>query len=94
MITMADLATARAAKAHLRALLGRRDGICGIGLARAAEGYELRVAISRADARDVVPAVVDGIPVRVRVTGALHAGDDQSAARSHEPRRRRHTAGW
>ncbi len=77
---MADLATARAAKAQLHACLGRRDGICGIGLARGEDGDELCVDVSHSDADEVVPSVVAGVPVRVRVTGPVSAVRDRSAA--------------
>ncbi|WP_298460762.1 hypothetical protein [uncultured Cellulomonas sp.] len=69
----AGLAAARAAKERLRARLADDDGVCGVGLARCGDGYELQVAVTGDDVRAAVPPAVDGVPVRVRVTGALHA---------------------
>jgi hypothetical protein len=63
------LDNARTAKALLRAELASRRGVCGVGLARQKNGYRLRVNV--VDASVDVPRLVDGVPVEVRITGAL-----------------------
>lgn len=70
---MADLDQARAAKQRLRAELGRREGIAGVGLARTADGYRLVVNLSDPSAGATVPESVDGVDVRVRQTGPVTA---------------------
>jgi hypothetical protein len=71
---MADLNEARAAKARLRSDLAGRDGVCGVGIARASDGYHVRVNLQRESDRKGVPAQVQGVPVDVRVSGSIHAG--------------------
>ena len=68
---MADLETARAAKVRLRSQLAGRDGVGAIGIARSADGYGLQVNLTGASARASVPGSVDGVAVRVRVTGPV-----------------------
>lgn len=68
---MADLAHARAAKARLRSSLASAEGVCGIGLAPVADGYAVRVDVRRAADRRDLPTAVDGVPVSVRVVGAI-----------------------
>ncbi|WP_235523360.1 hypothetical protein [Cellulomonas sp. Root485] len=51
-------------------LKGRSD-VRGIGIARAADGYQLQVNVAR-DHTDL-PGAVDGVDVRVRVVGAIRA---------------------
>ena len=68
---MADLEQARAAKERLRMTLKGRSDVRGIGIARAADGYQLQVNMSR-DRADL-PGAVDGVDVRVRVVGAIRA---------------------
>lgn len=73
MAHVVDIDRARTAKQHLRRDLDGRPGVRGIGLSRGDDGYRLQVSVtSRADAASV-PAAVDGVPVRVRVVGAVHA---------------------
>ncbi|WP_235521060.1 hypothetical protein [Cellulomonas sp. Leaf395] len=52
-------------------LKGRSD-VRGIGIARAADGYQLQVNMSRDPGSDL-PGAVDGVDVRVRVVGAIRA---------------------
>jgi hypothetical protein len=68
---MADLAQARAAKEHLRAALDGRSDVRGIGITPSDDGYRLQVNLERA--ADGVPPRVDGVDVRVRVVGVIHA---------------------
>lgn len=67
---MADLQQARAAKARLRTELARTRGLKGIGLTPDGAGYALQVNIDHTPDGEI-PASVDGVPVRVRVVGAL-----------------------
>ncbi|WP_456820774.1 hypothetical protein [Cellulomonas sp. URHB0016] len=65
----ADLESARRAQGHLRTELMGRAGVTGVGVARRGSGYVLRVNV--VDPTVDVPADTDGVPVDVRVTGAL-----------------------
>ena len=69
---MADLEQARAAKERLRTTLQGRSDVRGIGIARAADGYQLQVNMARDPGSDV-PGAVDGVDVQVRVVGAIRA---------------------
>jgi hypothetical protein len=69
---MADLEQARAAKEHLSTALRGRSDVRGIGIARAADGYQLQVNMSRDPGKEL-PGAVDGVDVRVRVVGAIRA---------------------
>jgi hypothetical protein len=72
---MADLDTARAAKARLRSDLAGRDGVCGVGIARGSDGgYHLQVNLERESDRTGVPGQVEGVLVDVRVSGPIRAG--------------------
>lgn len=70
---MADLKQARTAKSHLRTALAGQDGVRGIGLQPDGDGYFLRVNVERASDGATVPDRVDGVPVDVRVVGAVRA---------------------
>ncbi|MFC4554703.1 hypothetical protein [Georgenia faecalis] len=70
---MSDLAAARAAKTRLHAELRDDDDVVGIGLRRTADGYGLKVNVSRGTARDHVPSTVEGVDVRVDVVGQVRA---------------------
>jgi hypothetical protein len=72
---MADLEQARAAKERLRTTLQGRSDVRGIGIARAADGYQLQVNVAREHGTEHsdLPGAVDGVDVRVRVVGAIHA---------------------
>jgi hypothetical protein len=65
----ATLAQAKAALAELKARLAGREGVTGVGIARAEGGYELKVNLA-APAEDI-PGDVGGIPVFTEVTGPL-----------------------
>ena len=68
---MADLQQARTAKESLRRTLAGRADVRGIGIAPASDGYGLQVNVHSEGAG--VPRRVDGVDVRVRVVGAVHA---------------------
>jgi hypothetical protein len=70
---MADLPQARAAKEHLREHLRDRDGVVGVGIARSAAGYCIRVNVANEDAAGQVPPDVDGVEVRIAVVGGITA---------------------
>lgn len=70
---MADLQQARNAKSHLRTALAGRDGVRGIGLQPDGDGYLLRVNVEHPSDGAGVPTRVDGVPVDVRVVGAVRA---------------------
>ena len=70
---MADLQQAREAKQHLRAQLREVDGVTGIGLARAGDDYRLQVNVVEPAVGSAVPTSVDGVSVRVRLTGPVTA---------------------
>jgi hypothetical protein len=65
---MAGLEEARAAKAALADALRGHPAVNGIGIARAGDGYELKVNL-RIPAE--VPEEIDGVPVRSAVVGAI-----------------------
>jgi hypothetical protein len=71
---MADLNQARAAKARLRSDLAGRDGVRGVGIARGSDGYHVQVNLQRESDRTGLPVQVQGVPVDVRVSGAIRAG--------------------
>ncbi|TKR23209.1 hypothetical protein FA014_12440 [Cellulomonas hominis] len=68
---MADIDRARTAKLRLRRELDGRPGVRGIGLARAEDGYHLRVSVATSADAAALPATVDGVAVHVRVVGAV-----------------------
>lgn len=71
---MADLDEARRAKEELKAALGGRAGVSGIGIAPDADGYGVLVRV-QGDAvtarRLDVPTHVHGVTVHVRTTGPV-----------------------
>ncbi|WP_425955785.1 hypothetical protein [Xylanimonas sp. McL0601] len=72
---MATIEAARAAKPALRDTLARVDGVVGLGLAqRGGPGdWVLQVNVDSVRARKDVPPAVEGVPVVVRVVGAVRA---------------------
>lgn len=63
---------ARQAKATVVELLGDLDAVNGVGIARTAEGYAVKVNLSRALEPDqALPDIVDGVPVVVEVVGPI-----------------------
>ena len=69
---MADLTSARAAKARLCSDLSGHTGIRGVGVSRQPDGYCIQVNLDQSAADDI-PRAVDGVPVRVRIVGAIRA---------------------
>ncbi|WP_165350399.1 hypothetical protein [Xylanimonas protaetiae] len=72
---MATIDAARAAKPALRDTLARVEGITGVGLAQRGgpADWVLQVNVETVSARKDVPPLVDGVPVVVRVVGAVRA---------------------
>jgi hypothetical protein len=68
---MTDQAAARAAKSTLAQRLSGDPGVVGIGLARRASGYVLKVNLADANAVRRVPGDVDGVRVVTEVTGVV-----------------------
>lgn len=67
------IASVRAAKAKAKEIFSRWGEVNGVGLARAAGGYVLKVNLAKAPALDAdLPREIDGVPVRVEVVGPLH----------------------
>lgn len=71
MVGMTDRAAARAAKSALTARLSAEPGVVGIGLARRAGRYVLKVDVSDAAAAPRVPGDVDGVRVVTEVIGVV-----------------------
>ncbi|GAB2462856.1 hypothetical protein [Xylanimonas ulmi] len=72
---MATIDAARAAKQTLRDAVARLDGVTGVGLAQRGgpSDWVLQVNVETVRARKDVPPAVDGVPVVVRVVGAVRA---------------------
>ena len=68
---MTDRAAARAAKSTLTARLSGDPRVVGIGLARRANGYVLKVDLTDPAAAPRVPGDVDGVRVVTEVIGAV-----------------------
>jgi hypothetical protein len=68
---MTDRAAARAAKSTLAARLSADPGVVGVGLARGASGYVVKVDLADAGVAGRVPGDVDGVPVVTEVIGAV-----------------------
>jgi hypothetical protein len=68
---MTDRAAARAAKSALTERLSGDPGVVGIGLARRASGYVLKVNLADPTAAPRVPGDVDGVRVVTEVIGAV-----------------------
>jgi hypothetical protein len=68
---MTDRAAARAAKSALTNRLSGEPGVVGIGLARQANDYVLKVDLVDPTAAPRVPENVDGVRVVTEVTGAV-----------------------
>jgi hypothetical protein len=62
---------ARAAKTSLAASLAGQPGVVGIGLAREANGYVVKVDLADEGAASRVPADVDGVRVVTQVIGVI-----------------------
>lgn len=64
---------AHSAKSALRHRIEQVDGVCGVGLAQRGDDHDwvLQVNVQDVSARKDVPASIDGVPVQVRVVGAV-----------------------
>jgi hypothetical protein len=71
MVAMTDRAAARAARSTLATQLSAEPGVVGIGLARRASDYVVKVDLADACAADRVPGNVDGVRVVTEVIGAV-----------------------
>ncbi|HYH83069.1 MAG TPA: hypothetical protein VEX86_24955 [Longimicrobium sp.] len=67
-----SLERARAAKAAIQKTLENLDTVTGVGITRVGDDYAVKVNLREAggDAADI-PSHVDGVPVRVEVTGTI-----------------------
>ncbi|ADB77064.1 hypothetical protein [Geodermatophilus obscurus] len=68
---MTDRASARAAKSALSHRLAADPGVVGVGLARRASGYVVKVDLADAHAAERVPGDVDGVRVVTEVVGVV-----------------------
>ena len=68
---MTDRAAARAARSTLAERLAAEPGVVGIGLARAAGGYVVKVDLADAGVARLVPGDVDGVRVITEVIGPI-----------------------
>lgn len=71
MPNAATIEAAREAKAKLTSLLSGRDEVRGIGIARHAGGFAVKVNLSAAPAGKPVPRRVAGVPVVVEIVGRI-----------------------
>ena len=71
MDAVSDRSAASAAKSVLAARLADEPGVVGVGLARRAEDYVVKVNLADASAAGRVPENVDGVPVVTEVIGAV-----------------------
>jgi len=63
---------ARAAKAKVLAAFRHNSTVVGVGITRVGEGYGVKLnLLASLPPETVLPAEVDGVPVRVEVVGAL-----------------------
>lgn len=68
----ATLDEARLAKASALSQFSRLADVVGVGITRLDGGYAVKVNLRCAPAKGVeLPSTVDGVPVRVEVTGAI-----------------------
>lgn len=67
----ASLEQARAAKEKVIRLLWDHPDVRGVGVARVADGFGVKVNLAREPAETLVPAEVDGVPVRIEVVGEI-----------------------
>lgn len=63
---------ARNAKPALVAAVAGDDRVNGVGIGYDGAGYVLKVNLTVAEASEVVPPVVNGVPVRIEVVGPIH----------------------
>lgn len=74
----APLDQARRAKEDVKALVAGDPAVAGIGLARQAGGWGVKVNLVRAAPSLAVPASIDGVPVTVEVVGRVAARSTQA----------------
>lgn len=67
----ASIDQARAAKAKVTRMLAGHPDVRGVGVARVADGFAVKVNLAREPAETLVPAEVDGVPIRVEVVGEI-----------------------
>ncbi|MBI5094181.1 MAG: hypothetical protein HZB26_17290 [Candidatus Hydrogenedentes bacterium] len=68
------LEEARSAKARVATLLQNHRDLTGVGITRVGKGYAVKVNMATAPGADlVIPPEMDGVPVRVEVTGRIKA---------------------
>lgn len=70
---MATIDQARAAKQRASALLAGERRVNGIGVGRVEGGFCVRVDLLEPLPSSAVPSVLDGVPVRMTVTGPARA---------------------
>ncbi|WP_432496268.1 hypothetical protein [Kineococcus auxinigenes] len=71
-----EVGAARAAKAHVRQLVGGDSRVNGIGLTKWERSWAVRVNVADDADRPELPEAVDGVPVLVRGIGPVtpHGG--------------------
>ncbi len=71
-MTSVTLDQARAAKAHAKSVFSPLATVVGVGITRHAGGYAVKVNLQSPPAKGVeLPSDIDGVPVRVEVTGSI-----------------------
>jgi hypothetical protein len=68
---VSDRSAARAARSTLAVRLAADPGVVGIGLARRAQDYVVKVDLADAEAAERVPRDVDGVRVVTEVIGVV-----------------------
>jgi hypothetical protein len=68
---LATLEEARAAKRKAARRLARIPQVNGVGVVRIKAGYGLKVNLAEAVETGVLPAAVDGVPLRAEVVGRI-----------------------
>jgi hypothetical protein len=71
VMSTVSISQARRAQASLQKRVGERPEVNGIGIGRRDGGYVLSVNVTRQDAGNTLPNEVEGVPVTVRVRGAI-----------------------
>jgi hypothetical protein len=64
------LEQARAAKGHVREVIGPKADLAGVGITRIDGGYGVKVNLTTPPRTDL-PSEVDGVPLRVEVVGTI-----------------------
>ena len=64
------LEQARAAKGHVRDVIGQLADLAGVGITRMDGGYAVKVNLT-GPPRAKLPSEVDGVPLRVEVVGPI-----------------------